>query len=269
MRGGASSGWLGRRATGACCSPPVVTWGSRACIGSGSPPTGARPPVRQSPFPLETRRSPSRWAGGGRLVYAAQFRDTRFWRLRVRPGAADSGGRPARRFDVRRTHAQLLAGWGPAGLRVDPFRLRGALDSNADGSGLRQMTSMGGPQCGNPQWSPDGQTIVFNSRREGSADLYLLRPTSGEVRRLTSEPSDELEPHWSRDGRWVYFGSDRTGRFEVWEMPAEGGAPVQMTRGGGMTATESLDGRFLDYAKAPVSPTAIGACPSPAARKPG
>jgi dipeptidyl aminopeptidase/acylaminoacyl peptidase len=108
---------------------------------------------------------------------------------------------------------------------------------------------MGGPHCSNPQWSPvDGQTILFNSRREGSADLYLMRSDGSGLRRITNDPADEDEPRWSRDGRTVYFGSNRTGRHEVWRMPAAGGRVVQVTTHGGTTATESVDGRFLYYA---------------------
>ena len=108
---------------------------------------------------------------------------------------------------------------------------------------------MGGPLCANPRWSPDGTTILFNSRREGSADLYLIKPDTGELRRITDDPAEENEPRWSRDGRTIYFGSNRTGGHEVWKMPASGGAAIQITRHGGTTATESPDRRFLYYAK--------------------
>jgi Tol biopolymer transport system component len=95
----------------------------------------------------------------------------------------------------------------------------------------------------------------------GSADLYVLSPNSGEMRRITSDPSEEVEPRWSRDGRTIYFGSNRTGRFEVWKMSATGGAAVRITRDGGLTASESLDGRFLYYAKHDGSPTSIWRVP--------
>ena len=94
--------------------------------------------------------------------------------------------------------------------------------SGVDGTNLRQMTSMDGPQCDSAQWAPDGQSILFTSTREGSSDLYLLFPRTGEVRRLTTDPAQELEANWSRDGQSIYFGSNRSGRFEIWRMHADG-----------------------------------------------
>jgi len=119
--------------------------------------------------------------------------------------------------------------------------------SKADGSDAKQMTFTGGPLCSNPHWSPDGRLILFNSRRQGASHLYLLHPDTGEVTSLTAEPADDIEPRWSRDGRWICFGSNRGGQFAVWRLPAAGGQAVRITRGGGFTATESPDGRFLYY----------------------
>ena len=120
---------------------------------------------------------------------------------------------------------------------------------------------MGGPQCSNPQWSPDGRTLLFNSRPAGAADLYLLQPDTGKLTQLTKDPTEENEARWSRDGRSIYFASDRTGRDEVWRMPAAGGAPAQITRQGGAAAIESGDG-FVYYAKeATQSPSSIWRVP--------
>jgi hypothetical protein len=68
----------------------------------------------------------------------------------------------------------------------------------------------------------------------------------------------------SRDGRTMdvqFIRIYRTGRFEVWKMPASGGAPLRITRYGGLTASELLDGRFLYYAKHDGSPTSIWRVP--------
>jgi Tol biopolymer transport system component/DNA-binding winged helix-turn-helix (wHTH) protein len=183
----------------------------------------------------------------GRIVYAAQFRDANIWRT-----VLDS---PDQRLQVpiaASTLDEMTPDYSPDGSRLAFASTRSGAEeiwlANADGSKPKQFTFMGGPQCSNPRWSRDG-LILFNSRREGSADLYLLDPETSEVRRLTNYPEDEVEANWSRDGRTIYFGSNRTGRDEIWRMPATGGEPVQVTRQGGETAIESPDGRYLYYAK--------------------
>ncbi len=36
-----------------------------------------------------------------------------------------------------------------------------------------------------PHWSPDGNRIVFESNRAGSADIYTMDLATGEIRQLT------------------------------------------------------------------------------------
>jgi Tol biopolymer transport system component len=108
---------------------------------------------------------------------------------------------------------------------------------------------MNGPQTGSPRWSPDGRWIAFDSTKYGHRDIFVVAAEGGFLRRLTTEPSEDVRPNWSADGRWIYFGSDRGGDWQVWKVPSEGGAAVQVTRHGGREAFESLDGKFVYYTK--------------------
>jgi hypothetical protein len=40
-----------------------------------------------------------------------------------------------------------------------------------------------------------------------------------------------------------------TGGWQVWKVPSVGGTPIQVTQHGGHAALESLDGKFIFYAK--------------------
>jgi Tol biopolymer transport system component/DNA-binding winged helix-turn-helix (wHTH) protein len=124
--------------------------------------------------------------------------------------------------------------------------------SNADGSNLVQLTSLGGPHTSQPRWSPDGESLVYVSRPEGQADLYVINASATPPRRLTSHPLDEMAPSWSADGEWIYFGSRRSGRWEIWKIPAGGGEAQQVTTDGGYAALEAPDGSSIYYVKSDV-----------------
>src|SRR5262249_40849754 len=73
--------------------------------------------------------------------------------------------------------------------------------------------------------------------------------TGGLPRPLAENNSDNLVPNWSRDGKWVYFASNRTGIWQGWKTPAQGGAPLQITKHGGFAAWPPSDGKILFYSK--------------------
>jgi len=64
-----------------------------------------------------------------------------------------------------------------------------------DGSEVQRLTTH--PYSdGYPQWSPDGQWIVFESWRDGNNEIYLMRPDGSDVRRLTDHPAHDENPVW-------------------------------------------------------------------------
>lgn len=77
----------------------------------------------------------------------------------------------------------------------------------------------------NPALSPDGQSVVFSHR----GDLWTAPTAGGTALRLTSDPANDFQPRYSPDGKTIAFISERTGSRQVFQMPATGGAPVQIT----------------------------------------
>lgn len=62
-----------------------------------------------------------------------------------------------------------------------------------------------------PDWSPDGQSLVFSSiDRSGFSDLYVFDIASGRLTKLTNDSYDDRDPAWSPDGTRIVFSSDRT-----------------------------------------------------------
>jgi hypothetical protein len=96
-----------------------------------------------------------------------------------------------------------------------------------NGTDLRQHTLNGAIPDTNPEWSPDGSAIAFESNRSGSGDIYRLSPsgTETDVRRLTSNAGADGSPTWSPDGSRVAFDSNRGGNTDIYSVASAGNAP--------------------------------------------
>lgn len=80
-------------------------------------------------------------------------------------------------------------------------------------SGLEALTD----DPATDEWPvPDhvGRRVVFTSNRAGSYDVYLLDLGTRVLRRLTSDPRDEVSPSWSANDAFVYF--DRKTKGSSW-----------------------------------------------------
>ena len=67
-----------------------------------------------------------------------------------------------------------------------------------------------------PDWAPDGRTIVFQSYRDGVFNLWTITPDGTQARQLTQGPYDHREPRYSPDGRYIAFSSDLRGSYGVY-----------------------------------------------------
>ena len=68
----------------------------------------------------------------------------------------------------------------------------------------------------NPSFSPDGRSILFTSRRNGSADIYRVGVDGSRLERLTDDPAFDDQAVMSPDGRRVAFVSSRSGQADIW-----------------------------------------------------
>ena len=100
-----------------------------------------------------------------------------------------------------------------------------------------------------PSYSPDGQRIVFGSRRSGSPEIYVSAPDGSSVMQLTSMASETGSPRWSPDGKQIVFDSRREGHSDIYVISAEGGVPRRLTTSPGENETPSWshDGRWIFY----------------------
>ena len=83
---------------------------------------------------------------------------------------------------------------------------------NADGSGQRQITSLGGANFG-PSWTPDGRRIVFSSNyknpRSRNFELYLVNVDGSGLEQVTNHQEFDGFPMFSPDGKRIVWASNR------------------------------------------------------------
>jgi Tol biopolymer transport system component len=199
--------------------------------------------------------------GAHRLAYAHVIFHSNIWRLAMpvldsgpnthlpnKPQGADS----AIPF-ISSTRDSSAPQYSPDGKRIAFMSDRtGSLEiwvCDSDGSHAVQLTSFGGPDVTTPRWSPDGKRIAFDSSAAGQFDIWTVNADGGKPERITTNPANDGNPSWSNDGRWIYFDSGRIGEQQVWKVPVNGGEAIQLTRDGGFSPLESLDGKFLYYVK--------------------
>jgi Tol biopolymer transport system component len=73
-----------------------------------------------------------------------------------------------------------------------------------------------------PNFSPDGEWIVFGSTGAKQEDLFIVRRDGTGLRQITNDKYKDRAPRWSPDGRQIVFFSDRSGRYEYWMINPDG-----------------------------------------------
>jgi TolB protein len=83
---------------------------------------------------------------------------------------------------------------------------------NADGSGLKQVTSLGGASFA-PFFTPDGTHVIFSSNHHNPKgrdfELWLIGADGTGLERVTWNPTFDGFPMFSPDGARLVFASNR------------------------------------------------------------
>ena len=83
----------------------------------------------------------------------------------------------------------------------------------------------------NPQFSPDGKRIAFESNRNGSEEIWLANADGTQPTQLTNRVGRfQGTPRWSPDGRQIAFDSQgQDGRWDIFVIEASGGQSRRLT----------------------------------------
>ena len=101
----------------------------------------------------------------------------------------------------------------------------------------------------NPDYSTDGERIVFESERSGHSEIWIAGNTEGAIQQLTHSAAIAQGPAWSPDGSRIAFSATLQRQREIYVVSATGGTPQRLTVDTSDDAAPSWsrDGRWIYF----------------------
>jgi TolB protein len=133
---------------------------------------------------------------------------------------------------------------------------------NANGKGPRQVTQLtpGTSWDSGPQWSPDGQKLVFvrHDLPKNADAVFTVDLDGTDLFQVTpSELNGGDAPDWSPDGKWLLFHAQPSdGSSNVYKVHPDGSGLTNLTKQGPagfhyLSSSFSPDGRLIVTARTP------------------
>jgi Tol biopolymer transport system component len=119
------------------------------------------------------------------------------------------------------------------------------------GHGLRQITHLAGDSV-NPDWSPDGRSIVFESDAPEGVSVEVMRSDGTHLHNLTpTTVCCNGDPSYTPDGRRIVYSSSNpdTNEQAIWSIKLDGSGLRRITglSTGATDPNVSPDGRTLTF----------------------
>jgi dipeptidyl aminopeptidase/acylaminoacyl peptidase len=107
-----------------------------------------------------------------------------------------------------------------------------------------------------PNWSPDGQQLLYASERSGFYELHLVGADGSGERQLTSARADHSETDWHPDGKRLLAVRGRRNHFDVVAVDADDGSAELVEEGGRWSSPQwagagGIVATYEDHATAP------------------
>jgi TolB protein len=128
------------------------------------------------------------------------------------------------------TSGPSSACWSPDSKEV-VYSMAGSLwRQKIDSNAAQQLTDGPGYDY-QPDWSPDGKSVIYVSYQKDAMELWLLNLATGKSRQLTEGGTVNLEPRWSPDGkRLIFVSTSYNKRFHIFRADVRDGRLENVVR---------------------------------------
>jgi Tol biopolymer transport system component len=128
--------------------------------------------------------------------------------------------------------------WSPDSREV-VYSMAGSLWRQRIDSQTAQQLTDGPGYDYQPDWSPDGRSVVYVSYQKDALELWRLDLATGNSEQLTRGGAVNVEPRWSPDGkRIVFVSTSYNKRFHIFRADVKDGTLENVTRLTGETKSD-------------------------------
>lgn len=133
------------------------------------------------------------------------------------------------------------------------FSYQGDIWTVASTGGRANRLSIHEAYDSQPQWSPDGNTILFSTLRNGNNDLYTMHKNGSQITRLTYHSASDVSGNWKNKDEIVFstrrnfIAVERESEFHT--ISAQGGTPERTMNSLGSDANFSAHNNLMAYVR--------------------
>ncbi|MEW5938174.1 MAG: hypothetical protein AB1750_00815 [Chloroflexota bacterium] len=126
-----------------------------------------------------------------------------------------------------------------------------------DGTSCMALTDPNG-DARQPNWSPAGDRIVYQSFAYGQWDLWVMNADGTNPLRVTSGAGNKTDASFSPDGKWIVFSFEEAdgNAANLYVVSTRGGPPIRVTNFDGYDGAPSWspDGKTIVFESSPGDP---------------
>ncbi len=112
--------------------------------------------------------------------------------------------------------------------------------------------------CRQPNWSPNGQYILYQSVVNGQWEIWIMNSDGTNQHQLTTENGDKTDASFSPNNKWIIYSADgpTLGIANLFTIPVSGNKPIQVTHFNGYDGAPSWspNGKQIAFESSPGEP---------------